>query len=658
LAMARCKRPTIKSKTTMPKLEMFALTLSMRLVANSMTQALEERIAGYPWTIHVFSDSQIALSWLTSPTTASLGVLVANRVREVRRIVTQLNNDSITVISRYVNTSRDPAGTRGLSREQMHDRYLWERPEFLKKPIEEWQHPIYQLWEDVIGVDSWALTNEAHGPYRRGTEHTIARVRERYWISKLRQQVREHVSHCIKCRRFNALPYQYLDFTELPERRVLKSNPFQHTELDFFDLPQCEKNERGIKLYGCIFTCTVTRLIHLGIVRSLAIEEFLNALRRFVACRGIPKTITCDNATTFLLAAKIIKERNSGLTEHAAQIVSNQEIQWRHITPYAPWQGGFYERLIKSVKQAINKAWRNSETYSLVYIHTFPIEVEACLNSRPLTYQSAEQEEFTTLRPIDFLQRDLNLSITLGNTESETQDPDYLPPDSLHGIQTRQQALEALNSSRRRIERFWKIWQQQYLISLRESHKKNPTNQRHGGITPSLGDVVLTVEQLQQQLQETKDQLQRLREAIPLPSPHEVYASIINEYLEVDRCAKKVASISRHIQIISRSQTSLECKARRISIILLKIENLRMRLAATKLHLTTLVALPPLLFATGAIAKPLWDEWMARPFCNDERNLLSTDPDRVKMGAKELMATLDSHKANLSDLANHFSWNN
>ncbi|VDO37465.1 unnamed protein product [Haemonchus placei] len=41
---------------------------------------------------------------------------------------------------------------------------------------------------------------------------------------------------------------------------------------------------------------------------------------------------------------------------------------------------------------------------------------------------------------------------------------------------------------------------------------------------------------------------------------------------------------------------------------------------------------------------------MARTFYNDERNLLSTDPDRVKMKAKELMATLDSHRAHLSDL--------
>ncbi|XGW07238.1 hypothetical protein V3C99_017068 [Haemonchus contortus] len=66
-----------------------------------------------------------------------------------------------TTMPKYVNTSHNPAdaGTRGLSRVQMHDRYWWEGPEFLKKPIKEWQHPVYQLCEDVVGDDSCALTN-------------------------------------------------------------------------------------------------------------------------------------------------------------------------------------------------------------------------------------------------------------------------------------------------------------------------------------------------------------------------------------------------------------------------------------------------------------------------------------------------------------------
>uniref|UniRef100_A0A0N4XBT2 Mediator of RNA polymerase II transcription subunit 7 n=1 Tax=Haemonchus placei TaxID=6290 RepID=A0A0N4XBT2_HAEPC len=138
-----------------------------------------------------------------------------------------------------------------------------------------------------------------------------------------------------------------------------------------------------------------------------------------------------------------------------------------------------------------------------------------------------------------------------------------------------------------------------------------------------------------QELQETREQLQRLCQAIPtLPSPLETHA--------------------RHIQIIRQPQTSLEFIAHRVSIISLTIENLRIRLATTKVHLTTLLALPPLLFATGANTKALRDEWMARPFSNDEKKLPLTDPDKVKIETEELMATLDSYSASLSGLCESF----
>ncbi|KIH47161.1 hypothetical protein ANCDUO_22780 [Ancylostoma duodenale] len=42
-------------------------------------------------------------------------------------------------------------------------------------------------------------------------------------------------------------------------------------------------------------------------VPNLSTENFINALRRFVARRGIPETITCDNAPTFLLSEKILR---------------------------------------------------------------------------------------------------------------------------------------------------------------------------------------------------------------------------------------------------------------------------------------------------------------------------------------------------------------
>uniref|UniRef100_A0A7I4YFQ0 Integrase catalytic domain-containing protein n=1 Tax=Haemonchus contortus TaxID=6289 RepID=A0A7I4YFQ0_HAECO len=560
LIMGRGKLSSIKTKTTIPKLELNALTMAARL-ALSITRAMKSRIPDYPWTIYLFSDSQIALSWLSSSRKTYLGVLVENRIREIRNIVHCLNDEKVTVNFCYINTTENPAdaGTRGLSKNEMEAHTWWTGPSFLSQPLETWETTFYPLptekpssansdspeditiinntlaeriivhelldWSHTkslssgkrivvlllrfikkllrhmdenakqriftnipelrkIGEDCntpngqdiraarsaiirnhqtlyltkeyrksmentlrlfkdcdhlWRsrgrlgnanlnnntkspifitpntilarlLIEEAHGTYHQGTEHTIATIRQNYWIPKLRQQVRKLISHCVKCRRFNALPYHYPEMTDLPSRRVQRYRPFQHIGLDFFDLPPCAENDCTIKLYGCIFTCTVTRLIHLEVVRSMATQEFINALRRFVARRGVPETITCDNAPTFLLSANILKNQPLSLQRDILRSVTDREIQWKRITPYASWQGGFYERLIKSIKHALYKALRGNNRRSFDDIITFVTEVEACLNSRPLTYQGSELE-FSSIRPAGFIHHDIVLTL-------------------------------------------------------------------------------------------------------------------------------------------------------------------------------------------------------------------------------------------------------
>ncbi|VDO74963.1 unnamed protein product, partial [Heligmosomoides polygyrus] len=85
LVIAKSKLPSIKTKTTMPKLEMNALTLATRL-ALSISQAVKKKAPGYPWKVYIFSDSQIVLNWLSSTRCTNLGVLVSNRLQEMRRI--------------------------------------------------------------------------------------------------------------------------------------------------------------------------------------------------------------------------------------------------------------------------------------------------------------------------------------------------------------------------------------------------------------------------------------------------------------------------------------------------------------------------------------------------------------------------------------------
>ncbi|KHJ86956.1 hypothetical protein OESDEN_13278 [Oesophagostomum dentatum] len=61
--------------------------------------------------------------------------------------------------------------------------------------------------------------------------------------------------------------------------------------------------------YGCVFTCAVTRMVHLELLTGASTAAIINALRRYIARRGTPSSVTCDNAPAFKLGQKILDER-------------------------------------------------------------------------------------------------------------------------------------------------------------------------------------------------------------------------------------------------------------------------------------------------------------------------------------------------------------
>uniref|UniRef100_A0A183GSG6 Integrase_H2C2 domain-containing protein n=1 Tax=Heligmosomoides polygyrus TaxID=6339 RepID=A0A183GSG6_HELPZ len=77
----------------------------------------------------------------------------------------------------------------------------------------------------------------------------------------------------------------------------------------------------------------------------------------------------------------------------------------------------------------------------------------------------SSQEELSSIRPIDFVQSEMELTLALKPIVDEDNkgDPNYLPSDKARALQCREQVVQALLSSCQETEKFWNLWQQHYL---------------------------------------------------------------------------------------------------------------------------------------------------------------------------------------------------
>ncbi|GFT00096.1 integrase catalytic domain-containing protein [Trichonephila clavipes] len=182
----------------------------------------------------------------------------------------------------------------------------------------------------------------------------------------------------------------------LPALRVEQSAPFSVVGIDFGG-PLYTKDEN--KHYIVLFTCAVTRALHLELVNNLTTETFLLALRRFISRRGLCSKILTDNAKTFKKSELELKNLWKIISDPTVKaFYASHKIYWQFIIERAPWWGGFYERLIRTVKLALQKTVGRATLFR-DELETLLIEIEGVLNSRPLTYIFSEFNEPEPLTP-------------------------------------------------------------------------------------------------------------------------------------------------------------------------------------------------------------------------------------------------------------------
>ena len=214
-------------------------------------------------------------------------------------------------------------------------------------------------------------------------------------------------------------------------------------------------------------------------------ESFLLCIRRFLARRGTPSLITSDNASQIKMGGEVIARiwRDATSQDDVQSFIANKGIVWKYVTEYAPWQGGFYERLVGMTKRAVRKALGRSKANSVELV-TLLTEVEAMLNCRPLVYLNDDINSSVAITPAHFLS--LNNRTGVPDIIEEYQ-PKELSWDSIIANWRKGQA---------KLNAFWQTWVAEYLPTLRERHTLHMKSVKgENPRSPEIGEVVIVKEE-------------------------------------------------------------------------------------------------------------------------------------------------------------------
>ncbi|XP_076246522.1 uncharacterized protein LOC143186698 [Calliopsis andreniformis] len=317
------------------------------------------------------------------------------------------------------------------------------------------------------------LIQNYHRRYYHGSNNTVVNeMRQKYYIIGLRRVLRSLISKCIICRLRRAKP-QNPTMSALPAGRVaLGQRPFRHCGVDYFGPMLVKIGRRREKRWGVLFTCLTTRAIHLELANSLSASSAIMALQRFAARRGTPLVVYSDNGTNFKGASKELRDATKAIdTEALVDHALSKQIKWVFNPPDAPHMGGAWERLIRSVKVALNATLRK-QVPSEEVLSTLLVEIEHSVNSRPLTDVSLDPRDEEALTPNHFL---------IGASSGEIKIKKY----DLQATCLRKQWQIAQSFA----NAYWRRWLREYLPGLIPRAKWHETEN-----SLEKGDLVLIVD--------------------------------------------------------------------------------------------------------------------------------------------------------------------
>lgn len=194
---------------------------------------------------------------------------------------------------------------------------------------------------------------------------------------------------------------------------------------------------------------------HLEYVDDYVTNGFLSAFRRFASRRGLPSDMYSDNGTNFQGADRELHTTFQRLVAdpQIQDTIANDNVKCHFIPPSAPHFGGLWEAGVKGLKFHLKRAI-GSRTLSQIEFATLLCQIEACLNSRPISALHDDPNDFSALTPGHFL---------VGRPLVSPPKESVLDIDS--NRLSRWQQVRAI------LEQIWRSWSSDYLHTLQQRRK-------------------------------------------------------------------------------------------------------------------------------------------------------------------------------------------
>lgn len=300
-----------------------------------------------------------------------------------------------------------------------------------------------------------------------------------FWIVGGKRLVSSVLHKCVTCRKLRKVP-EYQKMSNLPEDRLIPGQPpFSNVGVDIFGpwniiTRRTRGGAANSKRWAALFTCLVTRAVHIEVIEEMTSSSFINALRRFIAIRGPVHVFRSDRGTNFIGAAKELKVNVINVEdEHLHNFLNEQRTTWIFNPPHSSHMGGVWERMIGITRRILDAMLLDYGSRSLTHevLTTFLAEASSIINSRPLVSVPTDPENSFVLSPSTLLTQKTSV-------KDNKLFSDHVNKSEL--LQTQWRRVQHLASI------FWRRWKTEYLNTLQMRRKWNLPQRNL-----SSGDVVL-----------------------------------------------------------------------------------------------------------------------------------------------------------------------